>query len=137
MKKQCCSFLSIIQNFLQIHFYRFIVLPDLVKIRSNPSTICIFVIAYYYPFCKRTFISQIVCLLLWFWLNISGTAADRVIYTPHSGFIQDVILTVKFTPVHIVNSIAPHQIHQMRFNSTTSTAATLIGLHAQSVGISM
>ena len=48
-------------SFLQIHFYRFIVLPDLVKIRSNPSTICIFVIAYYYPFCKRTFISQIVC----------------------------------------------------------------------------
>ena len=61
VKKQCCSFLSIIQNFLQIHFYRFIVLPDLVKIRSNLSTICIFVIAYYYPFYKRTFISQIVC----------------------------------------------------------------------------
>ena len=72
-------------------------LPDLVKIRSNPSTICIFIIRYYYPFCKRKFISQIVCLLLWFWLSISGTAADRVIYTPHSGFIQNVILTVKFT----------------------------------------
>lgn len=72
-------------------------LPDFLIIHSNLSTICVFYIRYYCLCCKRTFISQIVCYLLWFWLNISGTAADRVIYTPHSGFIQNVILTAKFT----------------------------------------
>ena len=101
-------------------------LPDFLIIHSNLSTICIFYIRYYLLCCKRTFISQIVCYLLWFWLNFSSNAADRVIYTPHSNFIQIVILTAKFTKVHIVNSIAPQQIHKMRFNSTTSTAATSI-----------
>lgn len=110
-------------------------LPDFLIIHSNLSTICIFYIRYYYSCCKRTFISQIVCYLLWFWLNISGTAADRVIYTPHSGFIQNVILTPKFTfsAYSKLNCAPPDppvavQLHHKYRSDFNRTASPIIGI---------
>ena len=110
-------------------------LPDFLIIHSNLSTICIFYIRYYHPCCKHTFISQIVCYLLWFWLNISGTAADRVIYTPHSGFIQKVILTVKFTfSAYNKLNCAPAappvavQFHHKYRSDFTRTASQIVGI---------